>query len=79
MQSELVNLIKLAPLMLYGLFGVFARPIMDFFGLYLRNRKLVVQTSVALEKKKVKKDKIVKENKKVKKEKIESDRSHVVL
>ena len=34
--------------MLYGLIGVFARPIMDCFGLYLRNRKLVVQTSVAL-------------------------------
>ena len=47
-QSELDNLIKWAPLMLYGLIGVFARPIMDFFGLYLRNRKLVVQTSVAL-------------------------------
>ncbi|MGL5591498.1 MAG: MFS transporter [Mycoplasmoidaceae bacterium] len=47
-QSEIDNLIKWAPLMVYGLIGVFARPIMDFFGLYLRNRKLVVQSSVAL-------------------------------
>ncbi|MGL5640238.1 MAG: MFS transporter [Mycoplasmoidaceae bacterium] len=47
-QSEIDNLIKWAPLMVYGLIGVFARPLMDFFGLYLRNRKLVVQSSVAL-------------------------------
>lgn len=47
-QSEIDNLIKWVPLMLYGLIGVFARPIMDFFGLYLKNRKLVIQSSVVL-------------------------------
>ncbi len=47
-QSEIDDLIKWLPLMMYGLIGVFIRPLMDFFSLYFKNRKIVIQSAILI-------------------------------
>ncbi|MGL4647645.1 MAG: MFS transporter [Mycoplasmoidaceae bacterium] len=47
-QAEIDNLLKWIPLMLYGLIGVFARPLMDFTALYFKNRKVILQSAILI-------------------------------
>lgn len=47
-QNQIDSTIVWLPLVMYGLFGIFIRPLADWLSLYLKNRKIILYGAVAI-------------------------------